>query len=118
MDSFIVFSNGSGRYYRGCNFQYSAAKKFQESISNINYLKYLVQTIDLNKIQRTSIYGGTDNNSATLLIYYDGKVEEFYDYGLESSFTFKTIYRYFEDATLGLLPASNVLPRCFGVADK
>jgi hypothetical protein len=97
VDSFIIYKNGRGRYYEGCSLVNSNIKSFQESNSNISYLKYLVQSIDLKKVQRKSIYGGTDNNSATLRIYHNGEVELFYDYGLESSFTLKAIYRYFTD---------------------
>ena len=97
VDSFVIYNNGSGNYYGGCRYQNSGAQKFQKSITNINYLKYLVRTIDINKMQRKSIYGGIDNNSAMLLIYHNNIVDKFFDYGLESSFTLKAIYKYFEE---------------------
>lgn len=97
VDSFVIYNNGSGHSYGGRRDQDASGKNFQESVANINYLKNLVRMIDLNKVQRSSIYGGTDNNSATLQIYHNNKIEEFFDYGLESSFTLKTIYKYFEE---------------------
>jgi hypothetical protein len=97
IDSFIIYNKGNGQYFHGCNSQNRVVKSFQESIPNIKYLKNLIQTIDLKKIQNRSIYGGTDNNSAIVRIYHSGRVEEFFDYGLESSFTLKAIYKYFEE---------------------
>jgi hypothetical protein len=98
IDSFVIYKNGTGQHYRGgCGVSQSVIRSFQETSYNISYLKALVRTINLNKVQRRSIYGGTDNNSATLYIYHDGKAEKFFDYGLESCFTFKAIYKYFSD---------------------
>lgn len=96
VDSFVVYNSGGGIFDSRCRKQYPNAVSFQESSGNIEYLRYLIRTIDLIKTQRKSAYGGTDNNSATLFIYHGNKVERFSDYGLESSFTLKAIYKYFD----------------------
>jgi hypothetical protein len=95
IDSFTIYKNGAGRYGSGCSSWNYRGKEFQAS--NISYLRHLIQTSDLKRVPRHPTYGGIDTDAATLKIYHYGKEEEFFDYGLEASFTWKAIYKYFKE---------------------
>lgn len=101
VDSFIIYNNGSGRYYGGCNTTLGS-KSFQETSAGIDILKELVQSFDFEHCRKERYETMTDLDGARLEIYHNGKVEQFFDYGLRLSFTVKAIYKYFDDLKFGM----------------
>ena len=63
----------------------------------MDYLLYMIRTIDLVNIKREYFITATDHNGANFYLYHDGKKEYFSDYGLELSLTMQAIYKYFRD---------------------
>ena len=92
-DSFIVYKNGTYKYYNPCGM-------INYKLPNLKYLydfeklKYFIKELDSIQTVSEFYHGGTDNNAARLTIYSKGQTISFYDYGMESSFTLKSIYEY------------------------
>jgi len=60
-----------------------------------NLIRRLVKEIDVSNTPRERWIGWTDQSSADLKIYSQGKMFSFFDYGMESTFTLKAIYKFF-----------------------
>jgi hypothetical protein len=95
-DSFIVYQNGRYKYFRLCGNRVVYEQQAQKDMYNFERLVYLVKEIDSTQTASKFMSGGTDNHAARLKIFFKGTNISFYDYGMQSSFTLKSIYQYFD----------------------
>ncbi len=94
-DSFNVYKDGRYKYFRLCGNVVVYEQQAQKNMYNFEKIVLLVKEIDSTQTASNFMSGGTDNHAARLKIFFKGTNISFYDYGMQSSFTLKSIYQYF-----------------------